>query len=113
MADEVATPAPAKQPDEFIEYMKKLDEANGKLEEKFRRNTEEFQTKMEALAGTTLASYPTFQPYVGIGQIVAAVKQSPIDRDIITSFLAALIAAGTTEKADAVRAAVRKAIVPA
>lgn len=106
MADEVKPPIS----DEFVEYMKKLDEANAKLADKLTKDTDAFQLKMEALAGTTLSSYPTFQPYVGIGQIVASVKQSTIDREIIIKYLAALVAAGTPEKADAIRTAVSKAI---
>lgn len=97
----------------FEDYMKDLDIANLKLAEKLKSDTDAFQTKMEALTGTTLASYPTFQPYVGIGQIIAAVKQSPIDRDIIVSYIGSLVTAGTPEKADVIRAAVRQAIKPA
>lgn len=110
MADESKPPS---SQDDFIEYMKKLDEANLKLQEKYRKNTDEFQAKMEALTGTTLASYPTFQPYVGIGKILAAIKQSAIDRDIILAYFDALIGSGTADKADVIRTAVRKAITPA
>jgi len=112
-----AAASPPPQPDptkkSFEDYMKDLDLANLKLAEKLKSDTDAFQTKMEALTGTTFASYPTFQPYVGIGQILAAVKQSAIDRDIITAYLAALVAAGTADKADVIRSAVRKAITPA
>jgi hypothetical protein len=108
MADE-AKPVADKQA-EFVEYMKKLDEANAKLADKLTKDTDDFQLKMEALAGTTLSSYPTFQPFVGIGQIIAAVKQSAIDREIINTYLGALVSAGTADKADLIRSAVRKAL---
>ncbi len=108
---EAAQTAPEKK--SFEDYMKDLDLANLKLAEKLHADTAAYQTKMEALTGTTFASYPTFQPFVGIAQIIAAVKQSAVDRDIITSYLAAIVAAGTPDKADLIRTAVRKAIAPA
>lgn len=106
MADEAKPPSG----NEFADHVKKLDAANISLAEKLSKDTDAFQQKMEALTGTVLTNYPTFQPYVGIGKIIAAVKQSEIDRDIITTYLAAVIAAGTPDKADSIRSAVRKLI---
>lgn len=96
--------------EEWMKHVKKLDDANSSFYEKVRKDTEALQTKMEALAGTNLASYPTFRPFVGIGKILAAIKTSDIDREIILGYLDSLVAAGTPAKADAIRVAVRAAI---
>lgn len=100
-------------PEDWMDYVKKLDDANTKFYDKIREDTNKLQSKMEALAGTTLASYPTFQPFIGIGKIIAAIKHSEIDRQIINNYLDAIVAGGTVEKADAIRNAVRAAIKPA
>lgn len=109
MASEAPQPP---EKDELAEHIKKIDAANLALSEKLSKDTDSFQRKMEALTGTILSSYPTFQQYVGLGQIVAAVKQSAIDREIIAAYLAALVSAGTADKADAIRSAVRKLVTP-
>lgn len=102
MAEEV-------KPDEWMEYVKKLDDANAKFYEKLRDDTSKFQGKMEALAGTSLASYPTFQEFTSLGKVIACIRQSTVDRDIIAAYFDAIVAAGTPAKADIIRAAVRSA----
>lgn len=96
--------------DEFAAAVKRIDEANAALYGKYRKSTDDFQKKMEALTSTTLATFPVFRPYADLGPVIRAFKSSEPDRVFITEYLRAIESKPAAEAA-ALRAKLR-ALLP-